>query len=84
MYLARLDITYAVNKLCQFSYSPPQTHHDGAYKEGHYVKGTIDLGLLYYVDCHLVIKGFNDAGWASWVYIHVVPHQDIVCFLENH
>ena len=43
MYLTitRPDITYAVNKLCQFTSAPKKSHLKAAYKVVHYLKGTI-------------------------------------------
>ncbi|KAG7588381.1 Integrase catalytic core [Arabidopsis suecica] len=67
MYLTitRPDITYAVNKLCQFTSAPKESHMKAAQKVLHYVKGTIGDGLFYSADCDLVLQAFTDADWAS-------------------
>nr|XP_018461383.1 PREDICTED: uncharacterized protein LOC108832394 [Raphanus sativus] len=67
MYLTitRPDITFAVNKLCQYTSAPKKSHLQAAYKVLHYLKGTIGLGLFYSVDSDLVLQAFTDADWAS-------------------
>lgn len=67
MYLTitRPDITFAVNKLCQFSSAPTATHLKAAYKVFHYLKGTIGKGLFYSATSDLVLKIFTDADWGS-------------------
>lgn len=67
MYLTitRPDITYAVNKLCQFSSSPKNSHLQVACKVLHFLKGTIGLGLFYYATSDLTLKEFTDADWTS-------------------
>ena len=67
MYLTitRPDITYAVNRLCQFTSAPKAYHLQAVYKVLHYLKGTIGLGLMYAADSDLVLKMFTDADWGS-------------------
>lgn len=68
MYLtiARLDITYAVNKLCQFTSAPKGSHLQAAHKVMHYIKGTVvGNGLFYFSENDLILKGFTDADWGS-------------------
>ncbi|KAG7582883.1 Retrotransposon Copia-like N-terminal [Arabidopsis suecica] len=69
MYLTitRPDITYAVNKLCQFSSSPKRSHLKAAQKVVHYLKGTIGLGLFYSSQSDFCLKAFTDADWGSCV-----------------
>lgn len=47
MYLTitRPDITFAVNRLCQFASSPKPSHLKAAYRVLHFLKGSIGLGL---------------------------------------
>ncbi|KAG7552168.1 Integrase catalytic core [Arabidopsis thaliana x Arabidopsis arenosa] len=67
MYLTitRPDITYAVNRLCQFSSAPKASHLKAAYKVIHYLKGTIGLGLFYSATSDLCLKAYTDADWNS-------------------
>lgn len=67
MYLTitRPDITYSVNKLCQFASTPQAVHLQAAYKVLHYLKGTIGLGLFYSATSDLVLKSYTDADWNS-------------------
>ncbi|KAG7597976.1 Retrotransposon Copia-like N-terminal [Arabidopsis suecica] len=67
MYLTitRPDITYAVNRLCQFTSAPKQSHLKAAYRVLHYLKGSIGLGLFYSSDSDMVLKAFTDADWGS-------------------
>lgn len=67
MYLTitRPDITFAVNKLCQFSSAPRTSHLTAVYKVLQYIKGTIGQGLFYSADHDLTLTGFADSDWAS-------------------
>lgn len=67
MYLTitRPDITFAVNKICQYSSAPRSPHLRAVYKVLEYVKGTIGQGLFYSAEDTLTLKGFADADWAS-------------------
>ncbi|KAG7556307.1 Reverse transcriptase RNA-dependent DNA polymerase [Arabidopsis suecica] len=69
MYLTitRPDITYAVNKLCQFSSSPKKSHLNAAYKVVHYLKGTAGLGLFYSSKSDLCLTAYTDADWGSCI-----------------
>lgn len=67
MYLTitRLDITFAVNKLRQFSSAPTKSHLKAAHKVLQYLKGTVGLGLFYPSNSDLRLKVFTDADWNS-------------------
>lgn len=49
MYLTitRPDITYAVNRLCQFTSAPKNSHLQAVYRVFRYLKGTTGLGVFY-------------------------------------
>lgn len=65
MYLTitRPDITFAVNKLCQYSSAPRTAHLSAVYKVLQYIKGSVGQGLFYSSDPDLRLKGFADADW---------------------
>lgn len=67
MYLTitRPDITFAVNKLCQFTSAPRPSHFKATHKILHNLKGTIGLGLFFSSSSDLVLKAFTDADWGS-------------------
>lgn len=67
MYLTitRPDITFAVNKLCQFSSAPRIPHLNAAYCVLQYIKGTVGQGIFYSASSDLTLKGFADADWSS-------------------
>lgn len=67
MYLTitRPDITFEVNKLCQYSSAPRTSHLKAVYKVLQYIKGTVSQGLFYSTTADLRLKGFADTDWAS-------------------
>ncbi|XP_019095590.1 PREDICTED: uncharacterized protein LOC109130470 [Camelina sativa] len=67
MYLTitRPNITFAVNKLCQFSSVMRSSHLIAVYRVLQYIKGTVGQGLFYYVDSDLTLKGYADADYGS-------------------
>lgn len=67
MYLqiTRPDITFAVNKLSQYSSAPRESHQLGVMKILRYLKGTIGQGLFYSSKSEMQIQAFADADWGS-------------------
>ena len=67
MYLTitRPDITFLVNKLCQFSSAPRTSHLNASYRVLQYIKGIVGQGLFYSATPDLTLKGFADADWSS-------------------
>lgn len=67
MYLTitRPDITFAVNKLCQFSSAPRTSHLKALYRMLQYVKGIVVQGMFYSASDDITLKGFADSDWAS-------------------
>jgi len=67
MYLTitRPDITFAVNKLCQYSAAPRTSHLTTVYKVLQYIKGKDGQGLFYSSDPDLTLKGFADSDWGT-------------------
>jgi histone deacetylase 1/2 len=62
-----LDISFAVNKVCQFLSRPTKVHWKAVKCILRYVKGTIDNGLLFCRSSLLDISIFTDADWAGCV-----------------
>ncbi|XP_019098425.1 PREDICTED: uncharacterized protein LOC109131703 [Camelina sativa] len=67
MYLTitRPDITFAVNKLCQFSSAPRTSHLTAVYQVLQYIKSTIGQGVFYSADPDLQLKAFADSDYAG-------------------
>lgn len=59
----RLDITYAVHKLFQFTAAPRAPHLQAAYKFIHCLKGTVGQGLFYSAMSDMKLSAFADADW---------------------
>ena len=68
MYLAnatRPDIAFVVNLLARYSFAPTRRHWNGIKHILPYLKGTTDMGLLYFVNCIPNLVGYADAGYLS-------------------
>jgi hypothetical protein len=63
----RPDLAFAVQKLAQFSHMPSNEHWKAVKRVLRYVKGTLDLGIVYSRadDPSLTVHGYSDADWAS-------------------
>ncbi|KAD3069268.1 hypothetical protein E3N88_37148 [Mikania micrantha] len=63
--LSRPDITYAVNKVCQFMHSPTENHWSAVKRILRYLQGTSDLGLLIQHTSGTVLHAYSDAAFRS-------------------
>jgi len=63
--LTRPDISFAVNKVCQFLHAPTSVHWSAAKRILRYVKGTLDLGLRICPSKSILVSAFCDADWAG-------------------
>ncbi|XP_038902494.1 uncharacterized mitochondrial protein AtMg00810-like [Benincasa hispida] len=63
--LTHLEISYSVNKACQFMHSPTILHWQLVKRILHYLKGTLSHGLLLKGTIDLKLYGFVDVVWAS-------------------
>ncbi|XP_016172812.1 uncharacterized protein LOC107615228 [Arachis ipaensis] len=63
--ISRPEISYAVNRVCQFMHSPTEIHWKAVKRILRYLSGTLEYGLTLYPskDHHLV--AFSDVGWSS-------------------
>ena len=63
--LTRPDISFSVNKVCQFLYAPTTVHWDAVKRILRYIKHTTKLGLKIGKTTSLMVSGFSDADWAG-------------------
>jgi histone deacetylase 1/2 len=61
------DISFAVNKVCQFLSQPTEVHWEAVKHILRYVKGIIDNGLHFRKSSLLDYIIFTDADWARCV-----------------
>ena len=59
------EISYSVNKCCQFMHNPAEVHWKAVEQVLCYLAGTLSSGLVLSPAPQLVLKGFCDADWAS-------------------
>ncbi|XP_073358250.1 secreted RxLR effector protein 161-like [Aegilops tauschii subsp. strangulata] len=62
--LTRPDISFAVNKVCQFLSQPTDVHWEAVKRILRYVKGTLQTGLKFRKAVSTSISIFTDADWA--------------------
>jgi histone deacetylase 1/2 len=63
--LTRPDLSFSVNKVCQFLHSPTITHWEAVKRILRYVQGTIGLGLTIKRSNSMLVSAFSDADWAG-------------------
>jgi histone deacetylase 1/2 len=66
--ITRPELSYSVNKVCQFMSHPLEAHWTAVKRILRYLKGTIQHGLLLspaVPSCTPTLKAFCDADWAS-------------------
>jgi histone deacetylase 1/2 len=66
--LTRLDISFSVNKVCQFMSHPLETHWKAVKRILSYLKGTISHGLLLHPSHKgppFSLRAYSDADWAT-------------------
>lgn len=63
--LTRPDISFVVNKVCQFLHSPTIIHWSVVKRILRYFKGTISSGLQIRKSPFLLVSAFADADWAG-------------------
>jgi histone deacetylase 1/2 len=65
--LTRLDLSFAVNKVCQFVHAPTTVHWGAVKRILSYVRGTCGIGLNIKKSKSMMVSGFSDADWAGCV-----------------
>jgi histone deacetylase 1/2 len=63
--LTRPDISFSVNKVCQFLHSPTTTHWAAVKRILRYLKSTLQLGLRIRKSRSNLVSAFTDADWAG-------------------
>ena len=63
--LTRPDISFAVNKVCQFLHAPTTVHMTAAKRIVRYVKNTLNVGLNFSKSSSTLISAFSDSDWAG-------------------
>jgi hypothetical protein len=61
----RLNICYAINKVCQFMHAPTEDHWVAVKRILHYLQATATYGLHFTRDSLLSLNGFTDTDWVS-------------------
>jgi histone deacetylase 1/2 len=59
--LTRPDISFAVNKVCQFFHSPTVVHWSAVKRILRYVQGTVSIGLRIRKSTSMLVSAFADA-----------------------
>jgi hypothetical protein len=63
--LTRTDISFSVNKVCQFLHAPTTAHWSAVKRTLHYLHGTCGLGILIRRSSSLLLSTFSDADWVG-------------------
>jgi histone deacetylase 1/2 len=65
--LTRPDISFAVNKVCQYLHAPSTVHWATAKRILRYVKHSVTVGLTFMRSRSTLVSAFSDADWAGCV-----------------
>ena len=65
--LTRPDLSFAVNKVCQFLHAPTSVHWSAVKRILRYVKGSLTTGLKLRKSPSTLVSAFSDADWAGCV-----------------
>jgi histone deacetylase 1/2 len=65
--LTRPDISFAVNKVCQYLHAPTTVHWTAAKRILRYVSHTLSFGLTFMKSRSTLVSAFSDADWAGCV-----------------
>jgi histone deacetylase 1/2 len=63
--LTRPDISFAVNKVCQFLHAPTTVHWSAVKRILRYIQGTLDVGPKIRKSSSITVSAFSDADWAT-------------------
>jgi histone deacetylase 1/2 len=62
--LTRPDISFSVNKVCQYLHAPTTVHWTSVKRILRYIKDTLTIGLTFKKSMSTLISAFSDADWA--------------------
>lgn len=63
--LTRSDISFAVNKVCQYLHAPTTVHWTAVKRIVRYIKHTVSLGLQFRRSNSTLVSAFSDADWTG-------------------
>jgi hypothetical protein len=63
--LTQPDISFLVNKVCQFLHSPTSKHWAAVNQILQYIKGTLHLAIHIRKSSYMLLSAFADADWAG-------------------
>jgi histone deacetylase 1/2 len=63
--LTRPDISFSVNKVCQFLHAPTTVHWTAVKRILRYVKDIVDIGITFQSSSSTLLSGFSEADWAG-------------------
>lgn len=61
----RLDLSFVVNKVCQFMHTPKDIHWQAVKCNLCYLRGTADYGLLLHPSSSFQLTAYSDADWTG-------------------
>jgi histone deacetylase 1/2 len=59
------DLSFSVNKVCQYLHAPTTTHWTAAKRILQYVKDTVNVGTTFQKSSSTLLSAFSDADWAG-------------------
>jgi hypothetical protein len=65
--LTRPDVSFAMNKVCQFLHAPTTLHWMAVTRILRYLRGSLKLGLSFAPNKSTLVTAFSDADWARCV-----------------
>jgi hypothetical protein len=63
--LTRPDLSFAVNKVCQYLHAPTTSHWSAVKGILRYVKDTVNIGITFQRSSSTLLSAFSDADWAG-------------------
>ena len=63
--ITHLDISFAVNNVCQFIHAPTTQHWPAVKRLLHYLKSSISHGITFHASSDLTLTCYSDVDWAS-------------------